>query len=247
MKDTTLLAASRIPWPNPGLQAAEVRRIIETAGRLKAAARAGRPVRALLGKNLAQVYSVQPVADGSVLQRAGSALGARMSNVQFGDARTAGDKGLKELARMLGRLYDAVDCGTLADTVAAQIERHAGIPVFRGLDQDDQPASVLADVLSIDECCAQSPSPERLIAFESRAPTARGDAFVAFAGLMGFECLMSNATRREASPAPFRVDATDACRWALHGPGGRIDEGERAENHRFVLQAILIGTVTNLS
>ena len=244
MTNATSLADRPPPRPNQDILAADVRRIVDTAGRLKAAARAGRPARALAGKNLALVYSVHPVAEGSPLQRAGLALGARISNVQFGDAWMVDSRVLKESAQMLGRLYDLVDCGSLAAPVVAQIERHAGIPVFRGLDRHEHAASVLADLLSISEQCIGS-AKSNPIDFECRTRTQRCDAFEAFGKQLGFEIRMPGSVHRAANETVFRVDATDVGNWLLLGPVGLIDDADREENHRFVLQAVLLGAVFN--
>ena len=53
---------------------------------------------------------------------------------------------VQSTARMLGRLYEAVECQGMDPALVASIGRHAGIPVFDGVATKDHPVGPLAEL-----------------------------------------------------------------------------------------------------
>ncbi len=230
-------------WASHGFAQADVRRVLDNARRLKAAARAGNGGRPLLGKNLALLRISEAQPEASALQQAGAELGAQVAHICLGERLKPSDPELREIARMLGRLYDAVDCGAIGHPFAAQIERHSGIPVFRGLDRADHPVGALADLMCILERCpgggATTP-----IAFAGDAPTLRSEAFLQAAEQLNFDLRVTVGTQVATDDKAFLVDAGDAAHWRLRGPAGWIEDSERTTNQRFVMQAVLVSAIT---
>ena len=147
VKSFGLIASTlRITCSSPYLTRAGVESILLQADRLEAAAAAphgdSSKARPLLGKNLALLCRPQG-AGSSALQRAAAELGARVAQVNLGDPLPTATA-LHSIAQLLGRLYDAIDCGTMAPALVQQIDAHAGVPVYPGLDSDAQPARALA-------------------------------------------------------------------------------------------------------
>ncbi|WP_162591684.1 hypothetical protein [Variovorax sp. PBL-E5] len=235
---------ARSTWPSPGASSAEVRRIVDMAQRLKAASRAGGTLRPLSGKNLALLRTEAPTTETSELHRAGAELGARISHVRLGDPLESGDPKLRDICQMLGRLYDAVDCGPISSAVALEIERHAGIPVYHGLESDEHPFRILADLLCISERCPRGVA-GNAISFLGNPRTPRGEDFVRAARLLGFDLRFVEFARYAANDEAFTIDASDAEHWAFEAPSGPIEEAERCENRHFVLQAMLLDAMTN--
>lgn len=229
-------------WASHGFAQADVRRVLDNARRLKAAARDGKGGRPLLGKNLALLRISEAQPEGSALQQAGAELGAQVAHICLGERLKPSDPELREIARMLGRLYDAVDCGVIGHSFAAQIERHSGIPVFRGLARTDHPVGALADLMCILERCpgggATTP-----IAFACDVPSLRSEAFLQAAKQLNFDLRATLDTEVATDDQAFLVDACDGDHWRLHGPAGWIDDSERTANNQFVMQAVLVDAI----
>jgi len=122
------------------------------ARRLKAASHVGRSDdRPLAGKNIALLRLQPPDAEMSVLHRAALDLGARVAHVRLGPAIDPGGTQFRHLSQMLGRLYDAIDCSSLAPAEVRQIEQRAGVPVYDDLEGFDHPARLLADLMTLSE------------------------------------------------------------------------------------------------
>lgn len=121
----------------PALAAA----LLRQAGALAHADAAGPPL--LAGKQLALL---SPDCTDEFAQQfidAAKALGARVSFVQAGLDESSSDTEVDTTARLLGQLYDAVECQHLPVPLVRRIARGAGVPVFAGLATPTHPTAAL--------------------------------------------------------------------------------------------------------
>lgn len=224
------------------LSAAGILAIFAAVRRLRAQWQAGMVDKPLLGRNLALLRTSSTGSGMSVLHRAALDLGARVAELRFGDAGTPPQRELGALSRMLGRMYDAIDCGTMPSTVVRQIERDAGVPVYDGLDRDDHPARVLADLMTLYERCLP-PASDMSLLFIGDPHSMRSDAFLSAAREVGFQVRVGNPRPEASNDASFVVDATRPSDWSIHASPATLGELECSENHRFVLQTVLLNTI----
>ncbi|MCW5657715.1 MAG: hypothetical protein KIT60_08425 [Burkholderiaceae bacterium] len=139
-------------WSPERLTAYDLQLLLNTAAMLK---RAGAGQRAdgwapLRGRHVALLCSggsgVAPAFERAVTELGGT---ASLLNADEWRAR-AGDR-IPEAARLLGRLYDAIDCCDLPAEIIEQIETHSGVPVFNGLGKSDHPMALLGEFLTMRE------------------------------------------------------------------------------------------------
>ena len=179
--------------------------------------------------------------DTPSLERAARDLGAPVAELLFDE--TDGHKHMPKVARHLGQMYDAVDCGILTPQIVEVVLAHSGIPTYAGLGLDTHPAKALGDLLSL--CDHQDPSAVRsTIRFRGDRGTTRSRAFLAAATEVGFVVSIDGHVP-PISNGPL-VDATDPSCWALHASSTPVDEAHRSANHRFVIQTILLDTITKV-
>ncbi|MDR6536760.1 ornithine carbamoyltransferase [Variovorax soli] len=224
------------------LAARNVLSTLAAAERLRTHARAGKGGQPLRGKNLALLLGPSPGVDISTLRRAAQDLGARVAEVRFTEPvqPAAGPNAVHSVARMLGRMYDAVDCEALAPATVRRIEQDAGVPVYQGLCLDDHPARALGDLLTL---CEHRSPPGASILFLGDPKAPRGSQFVSAARAAGFDVLDGGAGEAVSNDATFLVDARHSAHWALLASAHPLDEARRAENHRCVMQAVLLDTI----
>ena len=221
----------RSTWSLDTLSAPELLALVEAAGRLKQAARAGVALAPLRGKLLALVGNGDP--DG-LMRDAATELGAKVTSLH-----AEGAPSLNRSSRLLGRLYDAVDCA--APVSPKEVELEAGIPVFNGLGGDGHPARALAALAAIHEL-ADQPLRDLRLTLIGDADSPCGQALAKAAARIGFG--LRNVPRPEvAEGADFVLDIRDTARWTLTDRHGRVHNGER-DDRRFVLQALLVSTLT---
>ncbi|RZL90514.1 MAG: hypothetical protein EOP76_15510 [Variovorax sp.] len=83
----------------------------------------------------------------ALFRGAAEALGARVAVMRSGLSVASTVQEVQDTARVLGRLYDAVECQGLDPALVACIGLHANIPVFDGVAAKDHPVDQLAELL----------------------------------------------------------------------------------------------------
>lgn len=63
----------------------------------------------------------------------------------------------RDTARLLGQLYDALDCEGLPTGLVQCLRRDSGVPVYEGLGRQDHPLARLLPCLDVDADSAQTP------------------------------------------------------------------------------------------
>jgi ornithine carbamoyltransferase len=58
---------------------------------------------------------------------------------------------VKDTARVLGRMYDAIEYRGFGQDIAEDLAEHAGVPVYNGLTDEWHPTQILADFLTFRE------------------------------------------------------------------------------------------------
>ena len=132
--------------PPPGVAEA-----LLASARLLQQAEPGADTHSLLrGKNLGLVCESEQDPDAILFRDAASALGASISYIRPDLSLPGGAAGadLVRTARILGRLYDGIECQGLAATIVCQLRRDAGVPVFEGLACPSHPTALLAQRLA---------------------------------------------------------------------------------------------------
>ncbi|MBO9648772.1 MAG: hypothetical protein J7605_09680 [Variovorax sp.] len=216
--------------------ARKIATLIATADHLRLSS--GSPLR---GRNLA-LLRVEGARRNSPLQGAAEELGARVALLDFAPKKGAADASVDVIAfaRMLGRMYDCIDCEDLDASVKRLVELHAGVPVFPGLALDTHPARAIADLWTL--CERQAPA-ERRIVFIGNGREPRARLFAAAARTMGVALLVkSRAVPRDKS-TPATADASRPGHWILWVGDAEIDREAVEDSHRRIMQALLVHTL----
>ncbi len=243
-------------WSLDALSFTDVMALLDMAHALKRANAAGSTQQPLRGKNLALLSDKTTDGKPSDFQRAATELGAQVAHVRPGESRI---EGASHVARLLGRLYDAIDCEGLDAATLQQIDREAGVPVFNGLADDAHPTRVLATLLDLQDRSGLPLSSLR-VAFLGDPRTPRGDALLQAAALTGMELRigaphdawpdaqrLEHATRVAQSTGArlllleSAADATDGADFVLDERNGT--QAATADDQRYALQALLLSTL----
>jgi len=118
--------------------------LLDTALRLRQAAQSGRARALLRGKNLGLLCADDTQPQAILFRRAASQLGAHVSHVTLSRAAYGTSDELDQAARVLGRLYDAVECQDIDADLVGRIALNADIVVFDRLASPDHPTAALA-------------------------------------------------------------------------------------------------------
>ena len=223
----------------------DVLALLETARALKRAGLAGAAQRLLRGKNVA-LLSDGSDAQPNAFDRAAVDLGAHVAHLRPRDSGLASGDDVPATARMLGRLYDAIECEGLDSAVVGELDRHAGVPVFDGLALPEHPTRVLADLMTMAEISGK-PLPELHVCVQGPARCGHGSALLRAAELAGVGVHGAQQCTLAECGADFLYEERDGhpmLTAALARPGA-ADFGAACDvNQRYALQALLVNTIT---
>lgn len=127
----------------------ELNIVLTSARTLQRAARAGMTQPLLRGKNLGLLCETDD-DDAVLFRRAASELGAHVAHIRPSLSDSSTPEEVQHTARMLGRLYDGVECQGVAPSLVRQISDEAGVPVYDGIASPRHPTAKLAEQLSGD-------------------------------------------------------------------------------------------------
>lgn len=121
--------------------------LLSHARTLQQAARAGATQPLLKGKRLGLMCDAVDGPDAALFHRAAEELGANVTHVppSLSDASTPLE--VAYTARMLGRLYDAVECQGMPPALVRRMGDDAGVPVYDGIASRNHPTARLAEQL----------------------------------------------------------------------------------------------------
>lgn len=129
------------------LSSGEAAALLVHARALKAAAQSGTIQPLLRGKKLGLLCAAPGHPDAALFSHAAQELGAHVAHIcPRLDQHSPRDE-VQHTARMLGRLYDAVECQGVPPELVRQMAQDAGVPVYEGIATAQHPHAHLAEKL----------------------------------------------------------------------------------------------------
>lgn len=131
----------------------EIRCLLDLARDLKKAKYAGTEQPRLSGKNIALIFEKTSTRTRCAFEVAAYDQGARVTYIDSISSQIGHKESMKDTARVLGRMYDAIEYRGFKQSVVNELAEYAGVPVFNGLTDEFHPTQMLADVLTMVEHC----------------------------------------------------------------------------------------------
>ena len=144
------------PSASATLSPADEKSLLNQARSLQRAAASGRVQALLRGKNLGLLCADDTRPQALLFRQAASELGAHVAHIGMSLSEASDSQEVAHTARMLGRLYDAVECQGLDSALVQQIADVAGIAVYDGLASDEGLTSRLAAQLGNEAATAEN-------------------------------------------------------------------------------------------
>ncbi len=127
----------------------EIQHLLDLAAELKAAKAQRREVPQLAGKSIALIFEKTSTRTRCAFEVAAADQGASTTFLEPGTTQIGHKESIKDTARVLGRIFDAIEYRGSAQSVVEQLSEYAGVPVYNGLTDDWHPTQMLADVLTM--------------------------------------------------------------------------------------------------
>jgi ornithine carbamoyltransferase len=140
----------------------EILYLLDLAAELKAAKREGREEQRLVGREIALIFEKDSTRTRCAFEVAAYDQGAHVTFIGPSGSHMGHKETTKDTARVLGRMYDAIEFRGFDQSAADELARWAGVPVYNGLTDEWHPTQILADFLTMRE---HSSKPFNEIAF----------------------------------------------------------------------------------
>src|SRR6478672_6130129 len=131
--------------------AEEIVFLLDLAADLKAAKAQGREEPRLSGREIALIFEKDSTRTRCAFEVAAYDQGAHVTFIGPSGSHMGHKETVKDTARVLGRMYDAIEFRGFSQGAAEELAQWAGVPVFNGLTDDWHPTQILADFLTFRE------------------------------------------------------------------------------------------------
>lgn len=129
----------------------ELRHLLDSAAALKAAKVAGAEERKLSGKNIALIFEKTSTRTRAAFEVAFYDQGAHVTYLDPSGSQMGHKESTADTARVLGRMYDAIEYRGSEQSVVEELAAYAGVTVYNGLTNEWNPTQMLADFLTMEE------------------------------------------------------------------------------------------------
>ncbi len=129
----------------------EIVYMLRLAADLKAAKYAGIETQRLKGKNIALIFEKASTRTRSAFEVAAFDQGAHVSYIGPSGSHIGYKESMKDTARVLGRMYDAIEYRGFSQDDVDILAQYAGVPIWNGLTDEFHPTQILADFLTMQE------------------------------------------------------------------------------------------------
>lgn len=129
----------------------EISYLLDLSHQLKAAKKNKTEEKKLIGKNIALIFEKTSTRTRCAFEVAAYDQGANVTYLGPSGSQIGHKESMKDTARVLGRMYDAIEYRGFSQTIVEELAEHAGVPVFNGLTDEFHPTQILADFMTMQE------------------------------------------------------------------------------------------------
>jgi len=164
----------------------EIGFLLKLSADLKAAKYAGTEQPGLRGKEIALIFEKDSTRTRVGFEVAAHDQGATVTYLGPSGSHLGKKETVKDTARVLGRVYDAIEYRGFGQTIVQELADYAGVPVYNGLTDEFHPTQILADFLTMQEHAAK-PLREVSYCFMGDAGNNMGDSLLIGGAKMGMD------------------------------------------------------------
>lgn len=183
----------------------EIGFLLKLSADLKTAKYAGTEVPQLRGKDIALIFEKNSTRTRVGFEVAAFDQGARVTYLGPTGTHIGHKESVKDTARVLGRVYDAIEYRGFGQALVEELAQYAGVPVYNGLTNEFHPTQILADFLTMQEN-VEKPLREVAFVFIGDAANNMGDSLLIGGAKMGMDvrlcapkaCWPTEAIQQEA-------------------------------------------------
>ena len=210
------------------LSAQEIRYLLDLARKVKSEKKSGGPKPSLAGKNICLIFEKTSTRTRCAFEVAAHDLGMGVTYLDPSGSQIGHKESIKDTARVLGRMYDAIEYRGFAQSIVVDLAKHAGVPVYNGLTDDSHPTQILADFMTMEEH-SEKPLEKISFCYLGDARNNMGNSLLLGGAVMGMDVRLCAPkalwpadpvvakARAFASGSGARITVSDDPKAAVHG------------------------------
>ncbi|BBP61126.1 ornithine carbamoyltransferase [Pseudomonas sp. St316] len=129
----------------------ELHYLLDLSRDLKRAKYTGTEQPHLKGKNIALIFEKTSTRTRCAFEVAAHDQGAHVTYIDPVSSQIGHKESMKDTARVLGRMFDAIEYRGFEQEIVEELATFAGVPVFNGLTAEFHPTQMIADTLTMRE------------------------------------------------------------------------------------------------
>lgn len=129
----------------------EIKYLLKLSADLKAAKYAGTEQAMLKNKSIALIFEKTSTRTRCSFEVAAYDQGAHVTYLSPDGSQIGHKESIKDTARVLGRLYNAIEYRGYSQQTVEDLAKYSGVPVWNGLTDEFHPTQILADFLTMAE------------------------------------------------------------------------------------------------
>lgn len=133
----------------------EILYLIDLAAELKAKKKAGVPHRYCEGKNIALIFEKTSTRTRCSFEVAARDLGMGVTYLDPTGSQIGKKESIADTARVLASMYDGIEYRGYGQKIVEELAEYSSVPVWNGLTNEFHPTQILADMLTVRECCGR--------------------------------------------------------------------------------------------
>lgn len=194
----------------------EIKFLLDLSSDLKRAKYSGTEQQKLRGKNIALIFEKSSTRTRCAFEVAALDQGAHATYLGPSGSQIGQKESMKDTARVLGRMFDAIEYRGYGQSIVEELAQYAGVPVWNGLTNEFHPTQILADFMTMLEH-SQKPLNEISFCYLGDARYNMGNSLMVGAAKMGMDF-------RSAAPVEYQPgsELVATCREIAAGTGARI-------------------------
>ncbi len=127
----------------------EIKALVDLAEELRDKKKKGIPVKGCEGKNAALIFEKTSTRTRCSFEVAAADLGMHTTYLDPSASQIGKKESIKDTARVLGRMFDAIEYRGYGQEKVEELAKYAGVPVWNGLTNEYHPTQMLADLITI--------------------------------------------------------------------------------------------------
>ncbi len=172
----------------------EMKFLLDLSSSLKTAKYTGTEQPQLSGKNIALLFEKTSTRTRAAFEVAAYDQGAHVTYFDPSGSQMGHKESIADTARVLGRMYDAIEYRGKNQSDMEDLATHAGVPVYNGLTDEWHPTQMLADFLTMHEA-SRKPYTDISYAFIGDLRFNMARSHIVMAALMGSDLRLAGPSQ----------------------------------------------------